>query len=292
MFKKVSNIVSAEVLSIKKAWPLTCPCYFCAARVALVKCRDLHWAMMAHREQRDISLASLRMLIVADGANPCEYFISFNSPKTAQIRFRMLNFLSSRVGVFLWCFPERVSVPWAQAWGHLSVCNLSRGHDRSNSQACHWHALAFGHNYVRLVKKIHCWCCVDRESQVPPSLLVPSSPWAALVTVSSGSTQRTRTPPWPYRMWDTSCLEVRKRRERRIFNFLKPLLLRLILPSACLLSWTSISTSKSNLQSPPCWNFLGFLSNSVVNDNTSGFPQLWCALLSQTDHLSCVKPTR
>lgn len=29
--------------------------------------------MMAHREQRDISLASLRMLIVADGANPCEY---------------------------------------------------------------------------------------------------------------------------------------------------------------------------------------------------------------------------
>uniref|UniRef100_A0A4W4FV58 DMAP1-binding domain-containing protein n=1 Tax=Electrophorus electricus TaxID=8005 RepID=A0A4W4FV58_ELEEL len=37
-------------------------------RVALVKCRDLHWAMMAHKEQRDISLASLRMLIVADGA--------------------------------------------------------------------------------------------------------------------------------------------------------------------------------------------------------------------------------
>ena len=45
----------------------------CAARVALVKCRDLHWAMMAHRDQRDTSLASLRMLVVADGANPCEY---------------------------------------------------------------------------------------------------------------------------------------------------------------------------------------------------------------------------
>lgn len=42
------------------------------ARIALVKCRDLHWAMMAHRDQRDTSLASLRMLIVADGANPCE----------------------------------------------------------------------------------------------------------------------------------------------------------------------------------------------------------------------------
>uniref|UniRef100_A0A8B9L7N2 Disco-interacting protein 2 homolog Bb n=1 Tax=Astyanax mexicanus TaxID=7994 RepID=A0A8B9L7N2_ASTMX len=51
------------------------------ARVALVKCRDLHWAMMSHREQRDISLASLRMLIVADGANPwsvssCDAFLN------------------------------------------------------------------------------------------------------------------------------------------------------------------------------------------------------------------------
>uniref|UniRef100_A0A7N5ZPW0 DMAP1-binding domain-containing protein n=1 Tax=Anabas testudineus TaxID=64144 RepID=A0A7N5ZPW0_ANATE len=51
------------------------------ARVALVKCRDLHWAMMSHRDQRDISLASLRMLIVADGANPwsvssCDAFLN------------------------------------------------------------------------------------------------------------------------------------------------------------------------------------------------------------------------
>uniref|UniRef100_A0A668AE32 Disco-interacting protein 2 homolog Bb n=1 Tax=Myripristis murdjan TaxID=586833 RepID=A0A668AE32_9TELE len=51
------------------------------ARAALVKCRDLHWAMMAHRDQRDTSLASLRMLIVADGANPwsvssCDAFLN------------------------------------------------------------------------------------------------------------------------------------------------------------------------------------------------------------------------
>uniref|UniRef100_W5MIU0 Disco-interacting protein 2 homolog Bb n=1 Tax=Lepisosteus oculatus TaxID=7918 RepID=W5MIU0_LEPOC len=51
------------------------------ARVALVKCRDLHWAMMAHRDQRDTSLSSLRMLIVADGANPwsvssCDAFLN------------------------------------------------------------------------------------------------------------------------------------------------------------------------------------------------------------------------
>uniref|UniRef100_A0A8D3D9C2 Disco-interacting protein 2 homolog Bb n=1 Tax=Scophthalmus maximus TaxID=52904 RepID=A0A8D3D9C2_SCOMX len=51
------------------------------ARIALVKCRDLHWAMMAHRDQRETSLASLRMLIVADGANPwsvssCDAFLN------------------------------------------------------------------------------------------------------------------------------------------------------------------------------------------------------------------------
>uniref|UniRef100_A0A4W3HGZ0 Disco-interacting protein 2 homolog Bb n=1 Tax=Callorhinchus milii TaxID=7868 RepID=A0A4W3HGZ0_CALMI len=51
------------------------------AKVALVKCRDLHWAMMAHRDQRDVNLSSLRMLIVADGANPwsvssCDAFLN------------------------------------------------------------------------------------------------------------------------------------------------------------------------------------------------------------------------
>uniref|UniRef100_A0A671YI56 Disco-interacting protein 2 homolog Ba n=1 Tax=Sparus aurata TaxID=8175 RepID=A0A671YI56_SPAAU len=51
------------------------------ARVALVKCRDLHWAMMAHKDQRDTNLSSIRMLIVADGANPwsvssCDAFLN------------------------------------------------------------------------------------------------------------------------------------------------------------------------------------------------------------------------
>ncbi|KAF2984038.1 hypothetical protein EK904_008078, partial [Melospiza melodia maxima] len=42
------------------------------AKVACVKSRDMHWALVAHRDQRDINLSSLRMLIVADGANPCK----------------------------------------------------------------------------------------------------------------------------------------------------------------------------------------------------------------------------
>uniref|UniRef100_A0A8C4PYZ0 DMAP1-binding domain-containing protein n=1 Tax=Eptatretus burgeri TaxID=7764 RepID=A0A8C4PYZ0_EPTBU len=51
------------------------------AAVACVKSRDMHWAMMSHREQRDISLSSLRMLLVSDGANPwsvssCDAFIN------------------------------------------------------------------------------------------------------------------------------------------------------------------------------------------------------------------------
>lgn len=33
--------------------------------------------MIAHREQKDISLASLRMLIVTDGANPCMCALTF-----------------------------------------------------------------------------------------------------------------------------------------------------------------------------------------------------------------------
>lgn len=43
------------------------------AKVACVKSRDMHWALVAHRDQRDINLSSLRMLIVADGANPCKW---------------------------------------------------------------------------------------------------------------------------------------------------------------------------------------------------------------------------
>uniref|UniRef100_A0A8C1BGN6 Disco-interacting protein 2 homolog A n=1 Tax=Cyprinus carpio carpio TaxID=630221 RepID=A0A8C1BGN6_CYPCA len=51
------------------------------SRVAVVKSRDMHWSLLAQRDQRDISLSSLRMLIVADGANPwsissCDAFLN------------------------------------------------------------------------------------------------------------------------------------------------------------------------------------------------------------------------
>ncbi|XP_047223272.1 disco-interacting protein 2 homolog C isoform X9 [Girardinichthys multiradiatus] len=51
------------------------------AKVACVKSRDMHWALVAHRDQRDVNLASLRMLVVADGSNPwsissCDAFLN------------------------------------------------------------------------------------------------------------------------------------------------------------------------------------------------------------------------
>ena len=50
-----------------------CVCAFRpAAKVACVKSRDMHWALVAHKDQKDINLSSLRMLLVADGSNPCK----------------------------------------------------------------------------------------------------------------------------------------------------------------------------------------------------------------------------
>ena len=43
----------------------------CLASVAVVKSRDMHWGLLAQKEHKDINLSSLRMLLVADGVNPC-----------------------------------------------------------------------------------------------------------------------------------------------------------------------------------------------------------------------------
>lgn len=51
------------------------------ATVAICKSRDLHWGLLATKDHRELNLASLRMLVVADGANPwslssCDQFLS------------------------------------------------------------------------------------------------------------------------------------------------------------------------------------------------------------------------
>lgn len=49
--------------------------------VAIVKSRDLHWGLLATKDHKDVNMNSLRMLLVADGANPwslssCDQFLS------------------------------------------------------------------------------------------------------------------------------------------------------------------------------------------------------------------------
>ena len=46
--------------------------YACVATVAVVKSRDMHWGLLAQKDHKEVNLSSLRMLLVADGANPCE----------------------------------------------------------------------------------------------------------------------------------------------------------------------------------------------------------------------------
>nr|XP_058921550.1 disco-interacting protein 2 homolog A isoform X2 [Kogia breviceps] len=69
--------------ALMKANPLSWIQKVCAykARAALVKSRDMHWSLLAQRGQGDVSLSSLRLLIVADGANPwsissCDAFLN------------------------------------------------------------------------------------------------------------------------------------------------------------------------------------------------------------------------
>ncbi|ELT90261.1 hypothetical protein CAPTEDRAFT_205040 [Capitella teleta] len=51
------------------------------ASVGIVKSRDMHWGLLAQKDHKDINLSSLRMLLVADGANPwsltsCDSFLN------------------------------------------------------------------------------------------------------------------------------------------------------------------------------------------------------------------------
>ncbi|XP_071822466.1 disco-interacting protein 2 homolog C-like isoform X2 [Apostichopus japonicus] len=51
------------------------------ASLAIVKSRDMHWGLMAQKEHKDLNFKTLRMLLVADGANPwslssCDAFLT------------------------------------------------------------------------------------------------------------------------------------------------------------------------------------------------------------------------
>lgn len=121
----------------------------CTARVAVVKSRDMHWSLLAQRDQRDISLSSLRMLIVADGANPCESICRFSNTLKSQEIIIDFYFVwiclfdgvclcvsahYHRVDIIVRCLPQCVPGTWAATWSDLSMCQLFRSHDCRHPQ--------------------------------------------------------------------------------------------------------------------------------------------------------------
>lgn len=61
--------------------------------MAIVKSRDMHWGLLAQKDHKDISFASLRLLLVADGANPCKLSCGFVSQKCSNISEEKLSAL-------------------------------------------------------------------------------------------------------------------------------------------------------------------------------------------------------
>lgn len=55
----------------KKRFILTLFCILSLASVAICKSRDLHWGLLATKDHKDVNLSSLRLLLIADGSNPC-----------------------------------------------------------------------------------------------------------------------------------------------------------------------------------------------------------------------------
>ncbi|XP_016975857.1 disco-interacting protein 2 isoform X1 [Drosophila rhopaloa] len=112
------------------------------ASCCLVKSRDLHWGLLATKDHKDISLASLRMLLVADGANPwslssCDQFLSVFQAKGLRSDAICPCASSSEVFTVSLRRPGRGSCgfsPSATGRGVLSMAALSHGVVRVDSE--------------------------------------------------------------------------------------------------------------------------------------------------------------
>jgi len=58
----------------------------------------MHWAMLAQKDQKDVNLASLRMLLIADGANPCTYLYCVITAVKVLLPFLLLKYASKMAG--------------------------------------------------------------------------------------------------------------------------------------------------------------------------------------------------
>lgn len=125
----------------------------------------------------------------------------------------------------MWRLPECFPTSWPQAWSLLSLCHLPRGPDCGNTQVINVHQCLFGRRLPAFqiaqsniidtrttgsFTVCNCWTCVfaGLVHEELPCRRGPSCQWEAWVTGWSGSTQKTRTLLWQYRMWAILCLEV------------------------------------------------------------------------------------
>ena len=93
------------------------------ASVALVKSRDMHWGLMAQRDHKEINLSSLRILLVADGANPCKFLATrYYLSKY----YKKKQIFVQRVIVVMWHILGRVPNERPQSRKHLSIRWLFR----------------------------------------------------------------------------------------------------------------------------------------------------------------------
>ncbi len=87
------------------------------ASIAVVKSRDLHWGLLATKDHRDLNLSSVRLLLVADGANPwslssCDQFLSVFQAGGCGFPYSLPRIYGSvsRSGFFLKCL-IRIQIP-------------------------------------------------------------------------------------------------------------------------------------------------------------------------------------
>ncbi|ALC42967.1 DIP2 [Drosophila busckii] len=112
------------------------------ASCCLVKSRDLHWGLLATKDHKDISLSSLRMLLVADGANPwslssCDQFLNVFQAKGLRSDAICPCASSSEVFTVSLRRPGRSSSGFSQSAtgrGVLSMAALSHGVVRVDSE--------------------------------------------------------------------------------------------------------------------------------------------------------------
>ena len=101
------------------------------ASIALVKSRDMHWGLMAQHDNKDINLSSLRLLLIADGANPwslssCDTFLDVFQSKGLRPESICPTSGSSETLTISIRRPNR-SGPQSSGRGVLSMSGLSYG---------------------------------------------------------------------------------------------------------------------------------------------------------------------